>query len=158
MLADEVKHCIQKSILCWMATTDNRNEPNVSPKEMFTLYDDSTLLVANIASPNTIANIKVNPKVCVSFVDIFIQKGYKIKGNAKIIDRSDSSYAHKLNLLTELFTDKFPIKSIIEIDIVKVEKILAPSYYLYPETTEKNQAENAMKSYGVKPIDPVLHE
>jgi uncharacterized protein len=157
MVTEEVKHCIKKSILCWLATTDSRNEPNVSPKEMFTLYGESTLLVANIASPQTVRNIVANPKVCVSFVDIFIQKGFKVKGTAKVIDNTDKDYDHKLKMLIDLFTDKFPIKSIIEIDLIKAERILAPSYYLYPETTEKNQAENAMKSYGVKPINPLVN-
>jgi hypothetical protein len=79
------------------------------------------------------------------------------KGTAKVIDNTDKDYDHKLKMLIDLFTDNFPIKSIIENDLIKAERILAPSYYLYPETTEKNQAENAMKSYGVKPINPLVN-
>lgn len=153
MITDEVKKNIDKSVLCWLATTNEQNEPNVSPKEMFALYDDKTLLVANIASPNTIQNIKTNSKVCVSFLDIFVQKGYKLKGIAKVIEKTNIGYDEKLKLLTNLFTDKFPIKSIIEIDLETVDKIVAPSYYMYPETTEKSQIESAMMTYKVKSIE-----
>lgn len=152
MITDEVKKYIEKSVLCWLATSNRQNEPNVSPKEMFTLYGDSTLLIANIASPNTIQNIEVNSNVCVSFLDIFVQKGFKLKGAAKIIDKTDIDYDEKLKMLTSLFTDRFPIKSIIEINIRKVDKIVAPSYYLYPDTTEESQIESAMTTYKVELI------
>lgn len=153
MITEEIKRYIDKSVLCWLATVNRQNEPNVSPKEMFTLYDNKTLLIANIASPNTIQNIEANPNVCVSFLDIFVQKGFKLKGVAKIINKTDIDYGEKLKVLTILFTDKFPIKSIIEIDLRTVDKIVAPSYYLYPETTEESQIESAMMTYKVQPID-----
>ena len=123
MLNSETKSYIDKSILCWLATSDSENEPNVSPKEMFTYFGDNTLLIAHLASPNSINNIKDNPKVCVSFVDIFIQKGFKIKGLARLIDKQDKEFSEKVKPLTDLFTDNFPIKSVIEIDIKKVERI-----------------------------------
>lgn len=153
MISNELKNCIDKSVLCWLATSNRENEPNVSPKEMFALSTESTLLIANIASPETVQNVKLNPKVCVSILDIFVQKGYKIKGIAKIIDKTDNHFEIKHKILTDLFTDEFPIRSIIEVEIQQVDKIVAPSYYLFPETREENQIESAMKTYKVKPIE-----
>jgi uncharacterized protein len=150
MIDDNVKEYIDKSVLCWLATCDKEFLPNVSPKEMFTYQNDSVLLIANLASPNSINNIIANPNVCVSFIDIFIQKGYKLKGTAKIIDKSDFEFNAKVKPLTDKFTDKFPIKSVIEITVIKVETIKAPSYFLYSETTEQSQIENAMRTYHVK--------
>lgn len=152
MINDEIKRYVEKSVLCWLATVNAQHEPNVSPKEMFTIYDDSTLLVAHIASPNTIQNIAINPKVCVSFLDVFAQKGFKIKGIAKIITTSDEDFIEKRQILTALFTDKFPIQAIIAIDVQQVDKIVAPSYFLYPETTEESQIQSAMKTYQVCPM------
>jgi|LakMenE01Jun11ns_1017448.scaffolds.fasta_scaffold9681426_2 predicted pyridoxine 5'-phosphate oxidase superfamily flavin-nucleotide-binding protein len=153
MITDEVKNYIDKSVLCWLATSNRQNEPNVSPKEVFTYKDDKTLLIANIASPNSIANINENPNVCVSFVDIFVQKGYKLKGTAILIDKNNKDFMEKVKLLTDLFTDEFPIKTIIEIEITKVDTIQAPSYFLYPDRTELFQIENAMRTYKVKPAE-----
>jgi predicted pyridoxine 5'-phosphate oxidase superfamily flavin-nucleotide-binding protein len=151
MIDDSVKKYIDKSVLCWLATCDNDFFPNVSPKEMFTYRDDSTLLIANLASPNSIKNIIKNPNVCVSFVDVFVQKGYKLQGKATIIDKADLEFNSKVKPLTDLFTDKFPIKSVIEISVTKVDTIQAPSYFLYSDTTEENQIKNAMTTYNVKP-------
>lgn len=153
MITDEVKKYIDKSVLCWLATSNKQNEPNVSPKEIFTYKDDLTLLIANVASPNSIDNIKENPNVCVSFVDVFVQKGYKLKGTAILINKDDSDFKEKVKPLTDLFTDQFPIKSVIEIEVTKVDTIKAPSYFIYPDRTEQFQVESAMRTYKVKPID-----
>lgn len=149
MLNDDIKKYIHQSVLCWLATCDADNFPNVSPKEMFTFSEDNTLLIAHLASLNSIENIKSNPKVSVSFIDIFVQKGYKLKGVASIIDKNDLAFTQKVQPLIDLFTDKFPIKAVIEIVVTKVETIQAPSYFLYSETTEESQIAGAMKTYGV---------
>jgi uncharacterized protein len=151
MIDDNIKKYIDKSVLCWLATCDSGLFPNVSPKEMFTYKDDTTLLIANLASPNSISNITKNPNVCVSFIDIFVQKGYKLHGTATIIDKQDVEFSSKVKPLTDLFTDKFPIKSVIEITVSRVDTIKAPSYFLYSDTTEENQIKNAMNTYNVKP-------
>lgn len=151
MLTDEVKQYIDKSVLCWLATSNKQNEPNVSPKELFTYKDADTLLIANLASPNSINNIKENPKVCVSFVDIFVQKGFKLKGIATLVDKNDEDFILRVKPLIDLFTDKFPIKTVIEITVTSITKIQAPSYFLYKGTTEQSQIESAMKAYKVKP-------
>lgn len=150
MLTSEIKKYIDKSILCWLATVSKDLEPNVSPKELFTYDDDATLLIANIASPHSAANIKSNPKVCVSFIDVLVQKGYKIKGEAKIIEKTDELFFAKSKILTDRYTDLFPFVSIIEIKITKVAAILAPSYVFFPETKESDQIDCAVKAYFPK--------
>lgn len=152
MINEEVKKYIGKSVLCWLATSNKQNEPNVSPKEMFTYQDGQTLLIANIASPKSVNNIVYNPNVCVSFIDVFIQKGFKLKGKARIISKEDPIFSEKVKHLTNLFSDKFPINDIIEVSVKQVEQIIAPSYYLYAETTEEGQVESAMRAYKVKPV------
>ena len=91
--------------------------------------------------------------MCVSFVDVFVQKGFKIKGIAILIDRDHDSFKEKTKLLADLFTDNLPIKTLIEIKVTKVDIIQAPSYFLYSDTTEQSQIESAMKTYKVKPLD-----
>ncbi len=152
MLNDIIKKCINKSVLCWLATVNQHNEPNVSPKEMFTYQDNKTLLIAHLASPNSVANILHNANVCVSFVDIFVQKGFKIKGTATLISKPEREFQNVVQPLIKLFSDTFPIQAVIVIDIKTIETIQAPSYWLYPNTTEQNQIANAMKTYGVQAI------
>jgi uncharacterized protein len=151
MLNNEIKNCINKSVLCWLATADKSNMPNVSPKEMFTFESDSTLLIAHIASPNSLKNIKVNPQVCVSILDIFVQKGYQFKGYATIIDNKHPLFGAKAQRIIDLFGTAYPFTSLIDIEIQKVKPIIAPSYVLFPERTEASRIENAMETYNVRP-------
>jgi MOSC domain-containing protein YiiM len=151
MLTPDIKACINKSVLCWLATADKSNMPNVSPKEMFTFEGDSTLLIAHIASPNSLKNIKANPQVSVSILDIFVQKGYQFKGYATIIDNKNPPFGAKAQLIIDLFGTAYPFTQIIDIDIQKVKPIIAPSYILFPESTEESSIDNAMKTYNVQP-------
>lgn len=149
MLNLEVKEYIEKSVLCWLATADEHHQPNVSPKEIFTFDGDENILIAHIASPKSVQNIQQNSQVCVSFVDIFVQKGFKILGNARLILPSMPEFSEKVQPLLTMTGGLFPIQAIILIHVKKVEPILAPSYRLFPEITEAEQIENAKKTYKV---------
>ena len=63
------------------------------------------------------------------------------------------TFFEKAKILTDLFSDQFPIKGVIEIKIEKIDQIIAPSYYLFSNTTGEKQIEAAMKTYKVKPLD-----
>lgn len=149
MLNKEVKKYIDKSVLCWLATASNDNIPNVSPKEIFNYYNEDYIIVANIASPQTLKNIKQNPNICVSFIDVFVQKGYQIKGKAFIIDKKDETFSAMEAILLKMTEGKFPFSTITKIKVEIIKPILAPKYNLYPETTEAQQIETAKKIYGI---------
>src|SRR3712207_6031020 len=89
---DAFRSDLDNSVLCWLATVSGAGAPNVSPKEIFVLHDDETLVVADIMSPVTIRNIRANPSVCVSFVDVFRMRGFKVEGRAAIIPRDDDAF------------------------------------------------------------------
>jgi len=148
MLNSKIKACIDKSVLCWVATSDE-NMPNVSPKEVFTYFKDKYIIVANIASPQTIQNIGKNPNVCISFIDIFVQKGYQIKGRATILKKTDAHFLEMEEMLLKITKGKFPFKSITCISVDSVKPIIAPSYLFFPEITEFQHIEDAKKTYGV---------
>ena len=148
-LTTENKDYINRSILCWLATVSTENVPNVSPKEIFNYYGTDKIIVANIASPQTVENIMQNENVCVSFIDILVQKGFQVKGKAKIIGKADSEFSKMEKILTEMTGGKFPFVTITEITLREIKPIIAPKYILYPETTEKEQIESAKKMYGI---------
>ncbi len=148
-LTKEIKEYIDKSVLCWLATVSNESIPNVSPKEIFTYFGTETIIVANIASPQTVRNIKQNQNVCVSFIDILVQKGFQIKGKAEIIGKKDSEFTAMEKKLIGMTGGKFPFRTIAKIKIERAKPIIAPKYVLYPETTEKEQINSAKKMYGI---------
>lgn len=145
-LTKKTKKYIDDCVLCWLASSSAENIPNVSPKEIFTYFKED-IIIANIASPQTVKNIQQNPNVCISFIHIFIQKGFQIKGKASIIDSSHADYQDKENKLLEITKGKFPFASITNIQVESIKEILAPNYQLYSETTEEAQIKNAQKAY-----------
>lgn len=147
MLTTKIKKSIDQSVLCWLATSSSENFPNVSPKEIFTYYTDDFIIIANIASPQTIKNIKENNNVCVSFIDVLVQKGFQINGIAEIIKKSDSNFDKIGEDLLKMTEGKFPFSTIIKIKVEHTKPIIAPKYILYPKTTEKQQIESAMETY-----------
>lgn len=147
-LTKEIKESVDKNVLCWLATVSAENIPNVSPKEIFTYYGTNNIIIANIASPQSVRNIKQNSQVCVSFIDILIQKGFQLKGNAEIISKADEAFPEMEKLLTKMTGEKFPFATITKIIVSEAKPIIAPKYVLYPETTEKEQIESAKRAYG----------
>ena len=146
----EIKKYIDQSVLCWLATSSADNTPNVSPKEVFTDFGDKYIIIANIASPNSVKNIKTNNKACVSFIDVFVQKGFQIKGTAEIINKKDQEFVAMEGKLLEITGGKFPFSTITKIEIDTAKPIIAPQYILYPDTTEQQQIESAKRAYKVQ--------
>ncbi len=149
MLNQEIIKYIDASVLCWLATVSEEQIPNVSPKEIFTYYQDSHLLIANIASPQSVKNILANNNVCVSFIDIFVQKGFQLHGTAQIVKKTAAEYVDLLAPLEKMTEGKFPISSIIKIQVTKAKPILAPRYMLHPNTKEADQIKSALAMYNV---------
>jgi hypothetical protein len=152
MLSPEVQNSAERSVLCWLATVDGNGQPNVSPKEIFTVFDIEHLVIANIASPTSARNIEINPLVCVSFIDVFVQKGFKVAGTARNVPRRDAEFSRWAAPLKAKAGPRFPIHSVLVVRATAIDAILAPSYRLYAaETTEQSQMASAMRAYGVQP-------
>ena len=148
-LTAAIKESIDNSVLCWLATSSVENVPNVSPKEIFSYFENDSIIVANIASPQTVRNLKQNKNVCISFIDILKQKGFQLKGTAEIIEKSSSEFPKMENILNTLTEGNFPFATITKIKVSAAKPIIAPKYLFYPETTEAEQIENAKKTYGI---------
>jgi uncharacterized protein len=150
LLSPDVIQAAQDSVLCWLATVDADGQPNVSPKEIYAIFDDAHMVVANIASPNSVRNIAQSSKVCVTFVDILVQKGFKVYGTASVVRRAAPGFDRWAAPLLGMAGERFPIHSVIVVAATAVEPVLAPSYRLYPgETTERSQVQSALRTYGV---------
>ncbi|WP_260681590.1 pyridoxamine 5'-phosphate oxidase family protein [Aliiglaciecola sp. M165] len=140
----------QESVLCWLATVDSDGQPNVSPKEIFTVYHDDEIIIANIASPHSARNIKANPKVCVSFIHIFKQKGYKVYGRATYLEQKNNGYEERIAIIAQLTKGQYPVAGIFSIKVDRVSKIIAPSYSFFPNISEQEQVDSAKKTYRLK--------
>lgn len=148
MLTDAIKENLQNCVLIWLASVGQDGTPNVSPKEIFVPIGNETLLVANIASPVSVRNLKHNPSVCVSFVDVFAQHGYKLNGTARVFEPTDTEFRALVPPLEKIADGLFQVQSVIEISITRVTRIVAPRYKFYADTTETAQVTRAVKRYN----------
>jgi predicted pyridoxine 5'-phosphate oxidase superfamily flavin-nucleotide-binding protein len=152
LLTEAVREAASRSVLCWLATVDAHGQPNVSPKEVWAIADDQHVVVAHIASPVSARNIANQQQVCLSFVDVFVQKGFKLLGLAREVRASDPEFAAWAAPLLAMVGQRFTIRRVLLIQVQSVAAIVAPSYRFYPDdTTEASQVASAMRAYGVKP-------
>ena len=146
MLSQDVKNSIDESILGWLATASAAGVPNCSPKEVFT-HLGNEILVAHIASPVSVRNIQENENVCLSFVHVFKQKGFKVTGKAQFVSQQDDDFALLYQHIKPISGD-FPVKGIIRMQVEHTQAVIAPSYFLVEGTTEQSQIESAKKAYN----------
>ncbi len=152
MLTDAVREAARRSVLCWLATVDAKGQPNVSPKEVWAIADEQHVVVAHIASPISARNIAQQPQVCLSFVDVFVQKGFKLLGRAREVRAADPEFATWAKPLLAMVGQRFTIHSVLVIHVKSVSAIVAPSYRFYPDdTTEASQVVSGMRAYKVQP-------
>jgi predicted pyridoxine 5'-phosphate oxidase superfamily flavin-nucleotide-binding protein len=154
LLTDAVREAARRSVLCWLATVDAEGQPNVSPKEVWTIADDLHVVVAHIASPNSARNIAQHPQVCLSFVDVFVQKGFKLIGTARAVRATDAEFDDWAAPLLAMVGQRFTIHSVLVIQVQSVAAIVAPGYRFYPDdTTEASQVASAMRAYKVQAVE-----
>ncbi len=149
MITEEVAQSIESSVLCWFATVAEDGSPNVSPKEAFMYDGNGKILVAHIASPQTVRNIENDPRVCLSFIDVFTQRGHKVRGTARILRESDEHFQEQHARLTEFIGDTFRILAVIEVAPTEIEQIIAPSYRVIPDTSAEKMIQQSLGTYRV---------
>ena len=84
ILTEDMKRVVREQRLGFIATVSPDGSPNLSPKGTMLVWDDDHLAFADIRSPQTIANLKLNPAIEINLVDAMVRKGYRFKGTAEI--------------------------------------------------------------------------
>jgi predicted pyridoxine 5'-phosphate oxidase superfamily flavin-nucleotide-binding protein len=154
LLTEPIREAARRSVLCWLATVDAEGQPNVSPKEVWTIADEQHVVVAHIASPISARNIAQHPQVCLSFVDVFVQKGFKLIGTAREVQANDAAFTDWAEPLLAMVGQRFTIQSVLVVHVKSVSAIVAPSYRFYPDdTTEASQVASAMRTYNIQSVE-----
>lgn len=136
-------------VLCWLATADAAGQPNVSPKEVFLRPAPDEVLIAEIASARSLANIRENPRVCVSMIDIFRQRGEKLEGLVSLIAPEEAEFAGLSARFARLTQGQYPIRHVIRVRVGQVAPIRAPGWHLFPDKTEADMRREALATYRV---------
>jgi predicted pyridoxine 5'-phosphate oxidase superfamily flavin-nucleotide-binding protein len=125
-LTEDMKRIVREQRCGFIATVCPDGTPNLSPKGTTTAWDDDHLVFAEIASSQTIANLRLNPVTEINVVDPMIRKGYRFKGTATILTEGPvfeqilASYTQR-GVAT-------PIRCLVLVKVERAAPLLSPVY------------------------------
>ena len=128
IIENKIKDFVNFQKLGFVATVNSDNSPNLSPKGTVRVWDDENLVFADINSPRTIENIINNNSIEINVVDPIKRKGFRFKGNAKIIS-SGNLYNEIVDYYKKNGT-RNKISSIVMIKVTQVDEVVSPLYDL----------------------------
>jgi uncharacterized protein len=105
ILTEDMKRVVNEQQLGFIATICPDSTPNLSPKGTTAVLDDDHLVFADVCSPGTIANLRLNPAVEINVVDPLCRKGYRFKGVAAILSEGPR-FEEVLEFLSEARVDQ----------------------------------------------------
>jgi predicted pyridoxine 5'-phosphate oxidase superfamily flavin-nucleotide-binding protein len=82
LINPEMRRGVEEQRLAFAATICEDGTANLSPKGTVTVLDDDHLMFADLASPQTVKNLRTNPSIEINVVDQVIRKGFRFKGRA----------------------------------------------------------------------------
>ena len=124
-MTEPMKEMFEKASTAVLATSTLDGNPNAVPVAAKKIIDDETVLISDQFFNKTLANMKSNPKVSISYWDE--HDGYQLKGNVTI-ETSGKRFEETARWIEDLGTKiGVPLKSKGAV-IVKIEEIygLAP--------------------------------
>ena len=127
-IPNDIKNFVNFQKLGYVATISKDGTPNLSPKGTIAVIDESTLVFADIRSPQTMQNLQENPSVEINVVDPFQRTGYRFKGDGKIINNG-SEFEKILEYYVKTGV-KSKINAVVIVDVKSMSEITSPSYDL----------------------------
>ena len=133
MLTDDMQRVVREQRLGFVATVCPDGTPNLSPKGTLTVWDDDHLVFADIRSPATLRNLRINPAVEINVVDPIVRKGYRFKGTATVVDRGQlkdevREFYSSRWIDTGKSMVKLELRSFVLIRVEEALPLLSPSY------------------------------
>lgn len=128
-LKPEFQDIINAHRLGYVGTASLDGTPNVSPKGTFIVVDDEHIAFGEIRSPNTVANLEVNPQVDINFVDPFSRKGCRIKGKARFVEHGSDEFDQHFPTFQGIWgplCDR--MNQIVMVEVERALPLMSPAY------------------------------
>jgi hypothetical protein len=140
ILTDDMQRVVREQSLGFVATVCPDGTPNLSPKGTLTVWDDDHLVFADIRSPATMRNLRINPAVEINVVDPVARKGYRFKGKATVVDRGQlkdevREFYSSRWIDTGRLRGELELRSFVLIKVEEALPLVSPTYD-DPQTTE----------------------
>jgi hypothetical protein len=126
ILTDEMKQMLLGQRLIFVATIDADGTPNLSPKATTMVFDDDHIVFGDIRSPGTVRNLARNPAMEINVVDPVIRKGFRFKGEARVVREGKMLDELREELVRRGTTNV--TKAAIELRVTRVLRVTSPAY------------------------------
>jgi len=147
-LTDEMKEIVERLRLCYVATVTPDGKPNLSPKGSLKVWDDGTVVFADIASPGTMRNLRSNPFIEINLVDPFLRRGFRFKGRAEVYE-SGPEFDFVAEALWSQEGRQYPVNAVVKVTLEQALPVLSPVYMFNDEVSEEEVRAIWLKRYGV---------
>ena len=154
VITEDMRRIVQSTRLAFVATVNADGTPNLSPKSSLAVLDGDRIGFADIASPNTVRNLKANPAIEVNAIDIFMRRGYRFRGIATLEPPGSEIFAMVAAPFWAENGRDFPIHGVVNIAVEKALPVLSPAYTFIEGVTEEALREAYYRKYGVEPTTP----
>jgi predicted pyridoxine 5'-phosphate oxidase superfamily flavin-nucleotide-binding protein len=130
-ITPEMRRLVEEQRLGFAATICEDGTANLSPKGTVTVLDDDHLMFADLASPQTVKNLRTNPSIEINVVDQVIRKGFRFKGRGIVVDPGE-----RFTELLERFTSgaravrdpRARIRHLVVIEVERALPLVSPAY------------------------------
>jgi predicted pyridoxine 5'-phosphate oxidase superfamily flavin-nucleotide-binding protein len=126
IITEDMRAVVNGQRLGFIATVCPDGTPNLSPKGTTLVWDADHLVFADICSPTTMENLAHNPAIEINVVDPIRRKGYRFKGQARIVTQSDELTALIAWYRQQGSSSK--IRAVVIVEVLRAAPLISPAY------------------------------
>jgi predicted pyridoxine 5'-phosphate oxidase superfamily flavin-nucleotide-binding protein len=129
-ITDEIRKFVETQKISYVATVNKKGVPNVSPKGPLRIVDNKTLAFADLFSKKTRDNLRVNPGIAVSVVDVEKKEGFQFRGQAQVLT-DGPLFDQIVQEISKPYTKRPMVQSVVKIKVKEIHDLAPPGeYYL----------------------------
>jgi uncharacterized protein len=126
-LHEDMQRMVSAQRLGFIATVCPDGTANLSPKGTTAVWDDEHLVFLHLHSPGTVANLATNPSMEINVVDPIARKGYRFKGQARVVDDGEL-FDRILDFYAQRCIDSARVKAAVLMRVDAAAPLISPAY------------------------------
>ncbi|MEV4603453.1 pyridoxamine 5'-phosphate oxidase family protein [Amycolatopsis sp. NPDC049253] len=147
-ISQEMTDVIEEAKLMFVATVRPDGTPNVSPKGSVRVLDPDHLIFMDIASLQTVENLRHQLAIEVNVVDFIARKGFRFRGTAEVLDAGHPDFEWIRAWLVSKHSDSQPTNHAVKIAVSEAAELLSPAYTV-DHVPEADVRKGWLRNYGL---------
>lgn len=127
-ITNDMRLIVEDAIVSFVGTITPDGWPCISPKGSVRIYDDAHIAFMDIASPQTIENLRHDPRVEITSIDVFRRRGYRLRGEATILQPGHPVFEWLARWLLALNGPGYPANQAVLVEVSRIRPVLSPAY------------------------------